>query len=130
MDTYLVGASGFQFGFEQGEIRIMFQDIEYGMRLLSGGIDPDPPFAFRGMVFEQRQADMLPPVFPVAMNECLITFVHGAFTDLFMQLRQRGTFFGQYENAGRFLVQPVDEFQKTGIRPHGAQLFDHAERNA
>lgn len=46
-----------------------------------------------------------------------------------MQFDQSAPLFRQNENAGGFLVQPVNEFQKPGIGPCGAQLFDNTIGN-
>ena len=127
MDTDLVGPSCFQFRFQQGEVRIMSQYVENGVGRLSCRIDPYTPFTVGGMVFQQWQPDVLSPVFPVSVHQCLITLVNGPLADLFVQPCQGRPFFGQNENAGRFLVQPVDEFQKFRFRPHGTQLLDDTE---
>ena len=47
-----------------------------------------------------------------------------------MQGQQRVALLGDHEQAGRFAIQPVDQFQELRLRPGGAQLLDHAERHA
>ena len=73
---------------------------------------------------------MLARILPVTRHEHQIALVGDAVAHLFVQIRQRGTFLCQQQQAGRVAVQAVHQFQELGVGARGAQLLDHAERHA
>lgn len=99
------------------------------MRSQAIGIDPDPSLAIGRMILQQGKLDVLTLILPVALHKRLITLVDHPFANLFMEFDQRTPFFCQNENTGSFLVQPVHQFQESGIGSCGTQLLDDPVRN-
>lgn len=92
------------------------------------GIDhPNAPLPIGQQVFVQWLVQHLQPGWPTPPDQSQIGFPGFALTELILQRLESTFFLGNQQKTAGFAIQPMDQFEETGVRSRSAQLFDHPE---
>src|SRR5205823_6459960 len=89
-----------------------------------------PAFALAGKKLREWQLDRALRVAPFALDQHRIALVDSSVAQRRVHAEQSCALFRNQQHAGSVAVEPMDEFQKFGLRARSAQLLDEPERNA
>ena len=132
--TDLVRAPGLDRDFEQGAVGKLLADLHQADRAHAVRVVTahhlDAALAVRQQVLVQRHINHFQSRRPAPQHQGQVGLTSLAFAELILQMFERAALLGDQQNARRLPVQAVHQFQKAGLWPCHAQLFNHAKADA